>query len=576
MNWIKNRKIRTKLLFIVAVSMMFMIAIGIVGIYYLKVASVKTDSMYKDRLLAIVYLEEAKSAYLSMNVDQFEFMVTLDLTRNDELVASMKEKSAIVEDNIDKYANTSLDPFEITNLKLLKDNWNNAKKAKVDVDALAFANKNAEAYALCLAMLAPINQQITKNMDDLYKYNIDVASQLNNENKQDAQKASIIITCVIILAVVLSFSIAILVINMISKPINNMASYIRKVAEGDVSKGTLGEVNKLKLYDDEIGDLGNSVIQMSEKLGVLLTKVADSSQQVASSSLDLTSNMQETSSGIEETATAVSVIASGVDNQMRSIKETSNIIQHITTSIQQMSTNSNETANAAKSTLNATKEGEKAIIETKEQIGNIQKTVSELDHVIIKLGERSNEIGLILETISNIAEQTNLLALNAAIEAARAGEQGKGFAVVAEEVRKLAEGAGISTKQIALLVSQIQQDTNQAIASMHDGTEQVKIGMEVVHKAGTAFDSISSLVQHITEQIQEISSSSQDILNESKKIESSIKDVESLSGEVSMQSQSISASVEEQTAAIQVIATSSENLAKVADGLNTEVNKFKL
>ncbi len=93
-----------------------------------------------------------------------------------------------------------------------------------------------------------------------------------------------------------------------------------------------------------------------------------------------------------------------------------------------------------------------------------------------KLGERSQDIGQIVETIAGIAGQTNWLALNAAIEAACAGEQGRGFAVVAEELRKLAEQSQEAAKRIATLIGEVQQDTTQAVNAMEQGTKEVVMG----------------------------------------------------------------------------------------------------
>ena len=110
------------------------------------------------------------------------------------------------------------------------------------------------------------------------------------------------------------------------------------------------------------------------------------------------------------------------------------------------------------------------------------------------LGERSERIGGIVDTITGIAEQTNLLALNAAIEAARAGEQGRGFAVVAEEVRKLAEESQRAAATIAGLVDEIQRETTRVVEVVEAGARRTEDGAATVEQARASFERIGGSV----------------------------------------------------------------------------------
>jgi methyl-accepting chemotaxis protein len=127
-----------------------------------------------------------------------------------------------------------------------------------------------------------------------------------------------------------------------------------------------------------------------------------------------------------------------------------------------------------------------------------------------ELGNCSDRIGEIVNTIEDIADQTNLLALNAAIEAARAGEHGRGFAVVADEVRALAERTTKATKEIARMIKNIQQQTKSAVASMEDGVVNVERGTMEAARSGEVLQDILERMNSVSMQINQIATAAEE------------------------------------------------------------------
>jgi methyl-accepting chemotaxis protein len=225
-----------------------------------------------------------------------------------------------------------------------------------------------------------------------------------------------------------------------------------------------------------------------------------------------------------------------------------------------------ENADAAtKTSLKATQaaiKGGEAVTETIKGMQRIRATVQSTGKKIKGLGERSLEIGAIIEVINEIATQTNLLALNAAIEAARAGEQGKGFAVVADEVRKLAERAARATKDITGLIKGIQVETSEAVTVMEEGTREVEEGTKLADQAGSALREIQEIVKQTSVLMTDITKAAD---NQVETTQSVVHTMES----ISKLTQDTSRGVQDTVSII-------GNLADLSSRLSDAIGRFKI
>ena len=434
----------------------------------------------------------------------------------------------------------------------------------------------------------PLFEQMMKQKNGIMRYEYEgkkrLAFLITNENTGwliggtmseteivAAAKPILITTLgIVLLFLVIGGIITYFVTLSITRPLQVLVDASEQISNGDL-RVTIPIVSH-----DELGKLSMSFNKMSISLRKFLQQMRQTGEQLSASSEELSASAHESAQAANQVAGSIADVAHSVELQLGEISNTTSTTQKMSTSIQQVAVTTNMVVGQAAEATAKAVDGSKAVDKAVSQMAQIEQTVNTSAQVVAKLGDRSKEIGQIVDTIAGIAGQTNLLALNAAIEAARAGEQGRGFAVVADEVRKLAEQSQQAARQIATLITEIQKDTDKAVVTMADGTREVKMGAEVVDAAGQAFREIVVLVTQVSEGVKDFSTSTELMSIGSQHIVVAMNKIDKMSRTVSTEAETVSAATEKQSASMEEIASASQALLQAAQNLQDEVCKFKL
>lgn len=374
---------------------------------------------------------------------------------------------------------------------------------------------------------------------------------------------------------ILSFLAVVVAWYILSKTIIDPISDIVKVAN-EIASGNLDHSLQGSELKGELGELINSFKVMTNNLEELINQVTDSSNTVASTAEEFAAATNEISTSTEELSSTIQQIAQGGQNQKTQIDGITSEIDNMTNMLRDTARSALAVAEKSTEATDAARKGSRSAMEAVERMETANQVVAESAGVVRELGTRSKEIGEIVNLITSIAEQTNLLALNAAIEAARAGEHGRGFAVVAEEVRKLAEGSGKAAEQIAVLIKEIQQETERAVDSMDHGAKEVSESTLVVNTALQALEEIAASVLDISAMIEQISSASENQTHAIEKIAKVAEEVSAVAEEAAASTEEASATTQEQTASMEEMNASARELAELSNNLLSVVGKFKV
>jgi methyl-accepting chemotaxis protein len=283
---------------------------------------------------------------------------------------------------------------------------------------------------------------------------------------------------------------------------------------------------------------------------------------------ELARGVGESSAAIEETVSSIRLVSGNIGGLADTVNSVSSAIGELAVSINQVAGSAREASTLSLEADRKAKDGgiavERLVQSTREIADDIGSVVKKMQ----ELGSASERIGNIVEVIDAIADQTNLLALNAAIEAARAGEHGRGFAVVADEVRKLAENSAQSTREIGMLVKDIQAKTDEVVKSTTASGKKAESGLQMADVAGRAIADISGSVAEANRLIEQISSAAREQAAGSSTIVNSVEQMNLLMREAAR-------SLEEQNVSnMQIVATIAQ-MQQLTDTVNAAVARQK-
>ncbi len=366
------------------------------------------------------------------------------------------------------------------------------------------------------------------------------AEQTQLQEVYDLAVAEILVVTVIalLIAIILAWTLT----RSITRPINEAVGIANKVASGDLT------VNVQSQRGDEFGQLLAAFGTMITNLRELIRQIETGASSIASSSEELSTVTNQTSQGVAEQQSQTDQVATAMNEMVATVNEVARSAEAAFEAANQASEKSGN--------------GEKAVRETLEFVADLNKQSANVMELLNGLQAETNNIGTVLDVIKSVAEQTNLLALNAAIEAARAGDQGRGFAVVADEVRSLAQRTQSSATEIETLISNLVASAETSVTSMETGNRLAEQTLERAKLAGTAIQEMAQGVEEIRQYNSQIATAAEQQSSVAEDINQNITLIRDVGDQSATSTEQVSAA--------------SEELARLAEGLNTQIARFKL
>ena len=311
-----------------------------------------------------------------------------------------------------------------------------------------------------------------------------------------------------------------------------------------------------------------------DSLEMTIADVEAFADSVGEAGETVTTSASEVATAAAETSESVDEISAGAETQHEQLAEIAGEMETMSATTEEVASTTDEVAATSEEAADLSKDGREAAQDAVADLHQIEKRAYETAEAVEHLESGMEEVGTILETISEIADQTNLLALNASIEAARAGEEGDGFAVVAEEVKTLAEETSEAAGEIEALIEDLRNRTDESVTEMGTICQEITNGVATVESAEDALETIDQRIQEANDGVQEIADAMDAQATSVSDVTAAVEDLESISERTANNAGTVAAAAEEQAASLDGVTGEIEDLNDQTTQLCASLREF--
>jgi methyl-accepting chemotaxis protein len=561
---------RKKLLIGFSAIMIIMVFLGVFGLYEMKSINNNVKEIYNDSLKGVYYLKDAH--YNIIKAQRAEKNVLLSKTKDEKMEHTMHLDETYTDGiikNLNLYMDLMAGEGNEAEIEALISKVNDVKKIQSEVIDKSMAGSEDEALAL--------SQNSTKAFDkidtlitELSQHELAEADDTFINSNSTYNKSFLIFIGIIFFALIAGAFIMSRMAASVIKPLKRSVRFA-----DELSKGNLNSRIDIRMANDEIGMLVNSLNNTGEKLSEIVSEIKKSSMGLEESTEQLNMATEESNQVMDEIGVSVGAITDNIEQVVSSIEHISSNLKNIVINADEVSKLTQEANTESNTLIESAKKGRSSVDILIHNTKDIEKSTNEVHVTIDDLQVLSGKIDNIITVIKDIAAQTNLLALNASIEAARAGEHGRGFMVVAEEVRKLADGSAVAAADIENTIIEVQNKTNIAVQSITITEKKVIEGNQAALVADTNLTIILDSIAQLAEKIRKISVQSEEQANSAENISEHMDQAVINSKDVAQSAHNINGKIGEQIAAIQEISAVSNPLLMMTENLNKMIQYFQ-